>query len=121
MSYTRVCSPPTCTSGVGEGGLEPPTSCSQSRCATTALLPETFGPLACINVPDWRSGPSVQRSKTVIVVVATPTKNLTAAPASVGDMPKLAVSFSLYLRAANRSPRTINSYLVAHIFRETRS
>src|SRR5689334_15254394 len=25
--------------GVGEGGLEPPTSCSQSRCATTAPLP----------------------------------------------------------------------------------
>lgn len=26
---------------VGEGGFEPPTSCSQSRCATTALLPVT--------------------------------------------------------------------------------
>ena len=26
-------------SRVGEGGLEPPTSCTQSRCATTALLP----------------------------------------------------------------------------------
>ena len=29
---------------VGEGGLEPPASCSQSRCATTALLPGVAEP-----------------------------------------------------------------------------
>ena len=29
---------------VGEGGLEPPTSCTQSRCATTALLPGVSEP-----------------------------------------------------------------------------
>ena len=44
---------------VGEGGFEPPTSCSQSRCATTALLPVTgctIGPrraCACRG-PSWR-------------------------------------------------------------------
>ena len=36
MSYTRVV---PARPGVGEGGFEPPTSCSQSRCATAAPLP----------------------------------------------------------------------------------
>ena len=50
---------------VGEGGFEPPTSCSQSRCATTAPLPVT----GCRVAPD---GPSRNACR----AVRTPTGTL---------------------------------------------
>jgi trigger factor len=40
---------------VGEGGFEPPTSCSQSRCATAALLPGLPGAYRSQPPPDVRS------------------------------------------------------------------
>ena len=103
--------------GVGEGGLEPPTSCSQSRCATTAPLPvrKTLAGRVTRTLLALRSA-RAHRSETeeltrrdsthfgegsVVGITGT-------ARASVGNLSDFSASFRLSLRALNRSPRTVD-------------
>jgi trigger factor len=59
---------------VGEGGFEPPTSCSQSRCATAALLPGCVSSLPLASVCGAARGGG--RGRQSLAAVAAPVDSL---------------------------------------------
>ena len=68
MSYTREAPLTNRILAVGEGGFEPPASCTQSRCATTALLPGVPSPgllLSYCPVPAGGPGRTVAAARSV--------------------------------------------------------
>ena len=86
---------------VGEGGFEPPTSCSQSRCAARLRYsPDVFGS----DLGFRRSGPN-SSSSTVLGAQHNPRRTSGRTDMqSVGDLEWLGRSLERHLRAENRSP-----------------
>ena len=91
---------------VGEGGFEPPTSCSQSRCAARLRYsPGFLGPdlgLRCLS-PDFSL-----RTALGAHIIRDVAKEWNVD--SVGDLERLGRSFERHLRAENKSPKTVTTY-----------
>jgi hypothetical protein len=89
---------------VGEGGFEPPTSCSQSRCAARLRYsPDYFGPDLGIR----RSGPKCSSSTALGPHIIRDGSMEEWNIERVGDLERLRRSFERHLRAENKSAKTV--------------
>jgi site-specific recombinase XerD len=95
---------------VGTAGFEPATPCSQSRCATKLRHVPSIMPLTCGYATLRLGGRQAQRSLRICFDLrACPIGAAGEAMAAL-SVDDLAGSFELYLRAGNKSRRTIETY-----------
>jgi hypothetical protein len=90
---------------VGEGGFEPPTSCSQSRCPTElGHSPFFWGPdqEPSLIGPVWSLTPALRAH---MDGVGGPPMD------SVGELDRFARPFARHLKAENKSPMTVETYV----------
>src|SRR5215218_9137865 len=105
--------PLSCGNWVGTAGFEPATPCSQSRCADQAApRPVVIASdlRRCYTLTLWRA------STALTAHLLRPPHLPCGAPGEAMAAPSvddLARSFERYLRAGNKSPRTIKTYLEA--------